>query len=324
MKDLVLFHAGDRAFTVRQVLSAADFRGELGPVRQAAREGLACQRYGEDEAFETDLEDLNQAAEVYREDRDLTTAEDTERWLSQHSLTVDDFSEWLERRARRKRFLPELDAILQDYSCSDEEVEPLLWSEVVFGDHLFEFSRQLAARVATQLASGVWPACDTWEDELAAIERAYTDMCAKVLSNSNVERELSTQGVSLLRVDVEMAVFATAEAAREAWTCAKYDGEPLAEVAERAGAPSSQARLFLDDLPEALRQPAWSAVPGQVLPPVEDREGVLVCRVLDKVAPSAADDEVRERVESILLVRATDDLIQAHVKWTEAPSEVPL
>jgi hypothetical protein len=108
MQDLALFLAADRAFTVRQVLSAADFRGELAPVRQAAREGLACQRYGEDEAFETDLEDLNQAAEVYREDRDLTTAEDTEHWLAVHPHTVDDFSAWLERRAWRERFLPNL------------------------------------------------------------------------------------------------------------------------------------------------------------------------------------------------------------------------
>jgi len=316
-EDRVLFLAGDRAYTVRHVLSAAGFRGELVFLRQAVREGLACLRYGEEEGFEIGLEDLNSAAESYRSDRDLTTAEDTERWLARHALTVEDFSAWLERRAWRDRFLPDLAVIMQDDDASDDEVDALLWPEVVFGDHLAGFSRQLAARVATQMASGGWPPCDTWEGELAVMERTYGDMCAKVLSKGNVERELSTQGALLLRVAVEMATFASAEAAREAWSCVSCDGEPLAEVAERAGAPLSRACLFLDDLPDALRQPAWSAVPGQVLPPVEDRDGVLVCRVLEKVAPSAADDEVRQRVEAVLLARATDDVIQAHVKWTE-------
>ena len=146
-------------------------------------------------------------------------------------------------------------------------------------------------------------------------------MCTRVVSQAHVERELTAQSALLLRVDVEMAVFGSAEAAREAWTCLSCDGEPLAEVAERVGAPLTRARVFLDDLPEALRQPAWSAVPGQVLRPVEDQGGMLVCCVLDKVAPSAADDEVRQRVEAILLARATDDVIQAHVKWTEGASE---
>jgi len=323
-EDRVLFLAGDRAYTVRHVLSAADLRGGLGPLRQSVREALACLRYAEDEGFEMSDGALDDAAESYRSDRDLTTAEDTEGWLARHALTVEDFSAWLERRAWRQRFLPDLAAIMPDYACRDDEVEALLWPEVVFGDHLAGFSRQLAARVATQMASGGWPTCDTWEDELAVIERTYGDMCAKVLSKGNVERELSTQGALLLRVDMEMAVFTSAEAAREAWSCVSCDGEPLAEVAERAGAPLSRACLFLDDLPDALRQPAWSAAPGQVLPPVEDRDGVLVCRVLEKVAPSAADDEVRQRVEAVLLARATDDVIQAHVKWTEAASERPL
>jgi hypothetical protein len=313
----VLFLAGDRAYTVRHVLSAADFRGELVSLRQSVREALACLGYAEDEGFELTADTLDDAAETYRLDRDLTTAEDTERWLSRHALTVEDFSAWLERRAWRDRFLPDLAAIMQDYDASDDEVETLLWPEIVFGDHLAGFSRALAARVATQIASGAWPAGDTWEDELAVMERTYGDMCAKALSQGHVERELSTQGASLLRVNVEMATFASAEAAREAWTCVSCDGEPLVEVAERAGAPLSRACLFLDDLPDALRQPAWSAVPGQVLPPAEDRDGVLVCRVLEKVAPSAAADEVRQRVEAVLLTRATDDVIQAHVKWTE-------
>jgi len=323
-QERILFLAGGREFTVRHVLSAADLRGELGSLRQSVREALACLRYAEDEGFELTADALDEAAETYRLDRDLTTAEDTERWLSRHALAVEDFSAWLERRAWRERFLPELDAILKDYPCSEEEVEALLWPEVVFGDHLAGFSRQLAARVATQMASGGWPTCDTWEDELGVMERTYGDMCAKALSQGHVERELSTQGALLLRVDVEMATFASAEAAREAWTCVSCDGEPLAEVAERAGAPLSRACLFLDDLPDALRQPAWSAVPGQVLPPAEDRDGVLVCRVLEKVAPSAADDDVKQRVEAVLLARATDDVIQAHVKWTEAASERPL
>ena len=318
MLDLVLFVAGGRSFTVEHALAAADFRDDLVPVREAVLEGLSCLRYAEDEGFELNPGDLDSAAESYRFDHDLTTAEEIERWLAVHALTVEDFSAWLERGAWRGRFSEDLAAIRGEYRCSDEEVGELLWPEVVFGDHLADFIRQLAARVATQLASGGLMAGADWPSELASMESVYRDKCRDLLSDANLERQLSLQGSSLLRADVEMASFASMDAAREAWSCASSEGEPLGDVAARAGGSLRRVCLFLDDLPERLRQPIWSAVPGQVLPPAESDAGAFVCRLCAKIAPSIADDQVRRRIESVLIERAAEDLIRAHVRWTEA------
>ena len=314
MTDPTVFSARSRAFTRSQVLSAAEFRSDLAPLRDTIRLGLACQQHAEDEGFLIDADALQTEAERYRIERDLSTAEDTERWLADHDVTVEDFTAWLERRLWRDRFASEIAARPADFHADPDDVEALVWPEVVFGDHLPALSRRLAARVAALLECG--RSCDAlhWEQELTAMEQAYDEVRRLAVAPVQVGRELEARRALLMRFDAETAVFASLDAAREAWLCATHDDEPLETVAARVGASYGRAGQFLDEFPEQLQPRILSASLGEILPPVEHGDGFLVCRVCAKSLPdSAGDPAVRARIEAALVDRAVDDLLRKHI-----------
>lgn len=103
MPDRIVFRAGARAYTRSQVLSAAGYRSALDDVQATVDAAFAAQARAAEEGIEISGEELDAEAERYRVDRDLTTAEDTERWLADHDLTVDDFTAWIERRLLQQR-----------------------------------------------------------------------------------------------------------------------------------------------------------------------------------------------------------------------------
>jgi hypothetical protein len=315
--DPTLFRAGDRAFTRGQVLGAAAFRSDLDPLRETVRRGLVAQQYAGDEAFEIEVDDLQAHAERYRIDRDLSTAEDTERWLAENSLTIEDFTAWLERRAWRERFWPRIDAIARDYDTERDDVDALLWAEIVFGDHLAGLARALAVRVAAlreQPEAVVFP---TWSDELAAMEQAYEALRGDVLQPVNIARELDLRRSLLIRFEAQLAAFPSLDAAREAWLCVTRDAEALDAMARAAGAECHAVEQFLDEFPEPLRGHVLSAAVGEVLPPVQDADTFLVCRIAAKRLPETAEDPaVRARLEAALLDRAVDGLMHKHITIT--------
>ncbi len=313
--DQIIFRAGGRTFSCADAIRAADARSALGPVRQHVRLGLASQRYAGDEGFELGPSTLESAADSYRLEHDLTTADDTEAWLDQHGLAVDDLWSWLERGLWRERFLHDASIIIRDYAPEAAEIEMLVWPEVVFGDHLAGFERDLAARVAARLAQGGDSLPPGWADDLAGMERDFLSACSGAGSSHRIEREVEAQGPSLVRLDVQLASFPTEGSAREAWACATEDGESLDEVSRRAGGEIVRRRLFLDELPEALQPTAIAARQGEVLAPAEVGGRIVLCRVVAKDLPTEGEAEVRRRVESLLVARTTEDLIDRHIEW---------
>ena len=312
--DPVMIRSPGRHFTRREVLSAADFRSDLDPLRETISLGLIAQQYAADEAFEADMDALQAEAERYRVDRDLSTAEDTERWLADHSLTIEDFTAWLERRAWQARFSSKLEALRGDYDADPDQVESLLWAEVVFGDHLAGLVRKLAARAAALAERPGAGGRGSWSDELKAMERAFGEIQAEALQPANVSRELDVRRNVLVRFRVDIARFPSLDAAREAWLCVTRDGAALEDVAREAGVATDAVERFLEEFPEALQPHLLSAAAGETLPPVDDDAAFLVCHVLAKRFPDTADEAaVRARIESTLMERAAADLLHRHV-----------
>ncbi len=313
--DKVIFRAGGRDFTSADAVRAAEHRSALNPVRLQTSIGIACRQYADEEGFALDPDEVESAADAYRTEHDLTTADETEGWLEVHELSLDDFSAWLERRIWHRRFLIELPVIERDYRPEPVEVDNCLWPEIVFGDHLAGFKRDFAARVAVRLAANHAGSQPGWADDLTAMERQFLDRCREASATAHADRELAARGTTLMQLDLQLASFAAAGAAREAWLCVAQDGEPLEDVSRRAGADILASRLFLDELPEALRQPAMSVAPGELIAPLEIGGRMVVCRVLAKQDPSMDDPRVRGRIESALVDRAIDDLMQQHIRW---------
>ncbi len=315
MADLILFHAGGRAFTRDHVLAAADRRGDLQQLRTLVRTGFLCQQYGQDEEFELAEADLQSASDDFRAERNLTAAEDTERWLGARDLAFDDLVAWLERRAWRERLAGEVDKFAADYTCDDDEVEAALWPEVVFGNHLASLTRALAERVAAWVATK--HAADGWADDLQSMEQAHADACREVTAAIDIRRELAADATSFTHCEVEFAGFPSVDVAREALLCVTTDGEALEDVAARGGVEMRRERGFPPELPDSIRSRVLDAAPGDVVGPFEDAGGFIVMRVSAKTAPDPADPDVRGRVEAVTIARTLDQLEQRHVRWEE-------
>src|SRR3954463_12056712 len=97
-EDRVLFTCGPKAFSVRDTIDAAHFRGEIErPWRDFLRRAAAEQRASDTDA-EAEGSAIDEAAVAFRYEYDLITAEETEAWLEARGLTLSDFSEYFLRQ----------------------------------------------------------------------------------------------------------------------------------------------------------------------------------------------------------------------------------
>src|SRR3954469_21444883 len=92
-----IFLCEDRSVTGRDVIDAAIFRGELEPEWQYLLRLLAAESRADEQNLEFDDDAIDTAAEQFRYQRDLITAEETEQWLAGRGLTLGDFSAYFVR-----------------------------------------------------------------------------------------------------------------------------------------------------------------------------------------------------------------------------------
>ena len=73
------------------------------------RSALTCAIYAEEESFNENTGRIQEASELFRIERGLVTVEDTETWLSERGLTIEDFGDhfvrqfWFEHFAGERR-----------------------------------------------------------------------------------------------------------------------------------------------------------------------------------------------------------------------------
>ena len=147
-----VFEVRGRTYTLGHVFSAAAFGGWEGDFWKELERGLACAAYAGDEGFEIDSAVLQESADQFRYQRNLVTAEETERWLSDHDVDEDDLVGWLERRYWLERFTREERRIGDSYTPAPSVLTDVLWPEVVFSGCLGPLAIPLARRVATDAA----------------------------------------------------------------------------------------------------------------------------------------------------------------------------
>ncbi len=147
-----VFESRGRTYTLGHVFAAAAFGGWTGGFWKDLEDGLACAAYAEDEGFEIDTAELQESADRFRYQRNLVTAEETERWLSDRDVDEDDLVGWLERCYWRRRFSREARQIGDSYTPAPSVITDVLWPEVVYSGHLGTLAIPLARRVAAAAA----------------------------------------------------------------------------------------------------------------------------------------------------------------------------
>ena len=348
MSPQAVFRCQGRDYAARHVLASASFHGEMAGAREALRNGLACAGYAGEHGYQLDAAALQAASEQYRAARGLVEAQATALWLEARNVSIEDFSDYMERCLWRQRFSDDLDWIRSDYVPAEAEIERLLWSEAALDDAFDQWALWLARRVALTaecsknafiqeeakeeesarflVRAGLTPEgvatllsghrCDAaWLDELIELEAFYRQKRNALRTPVDFSREMQIRRLALIRIDVEAAAFPAEDIAQEACCCVAEDGDSLEDVCARAGGTRYHASVFLERLPAELQQQFLSASPGQVFRPVKQEDRYWIYRVRRKTEPDIADPEVQERLERALVTKYFDELVDKHIEW---------
>ena len=344
-----VFEIGGRVVDNNEIFRAADFVGTLEPCRERLIAGLVAACRAGNRGLVPSVRVLQSMSDAFRYERDLITAEETERWLEHHSLALEDFHEFFLRRhwmARMEGVAPD-DEEGEDLPALQDLERPLLIEVVMSGEFdrmVTSLSRRLAlahdaepghappsdavesarARfldraMLTEAALPKWLARirtdGDWLEEMLRMDAAYSLQCEVLLVPQARERTLRSLRLPLTRIDVELLELKSDDAAREAHLCIGQDGVAMADLARECGHPHRRLNLLLGDLDEELSRVFLNAAPGEVLAPIENEGAFLVCRLVGKTEPDLSDTKTRERIDERILNSYFDELTARHVRW---------
>ncbi len=342
----VVFTSGDKSFAIRDLIDAAAFRGELEEIWNELLRLIAAEEKAEEEELELDDSAIDQAAEAFRYEHDLITAEETEQWLELRGLTLTDFTNYFVRHYWGGE-MEDVEAEEIEYESAPNELRELLVVELILSGELGRMAKRLSWRVAGRQEAGQngldpetlaaekerlrertgldesqladWLQAMNrdrdWLDKALEMEALYRQKSEALLNRKACEHEIAGLRLPLTQFDLETVELDSLDAAREALLCVHDDGMSMEEVATEGRYPYRRAEVLLEDLPEDLQQRFLSVSAGDILEPIARGDGFYICRVIEKAEPNADDDAVRERAEHSILERHFSELTDKHIQW---------
>jgi hypothetical protein len=320
LDDHPFFSVNTNQYLGRHLVAAGRRWGEWARLESEVRQGLACVARAEDTGEDVDDGELEAAAAEFRYARDLVTQAEMEAWLAAWSLSVDDWTDYLERVLLRRRLQAELPAIVSEYPVDQEDIEAVVESEAVCAGYIADLAGKLAGRTAALervraegwSAAPVAPGREAWLD---AIDHGFDVFRSRILVPAALQERIAAHRLDWILLDGVAVTFPAIEAAREAALCVRDDGMAMDEVAAAAGVSARAVRHYLEDIDPARRAPFLAATVGDVLGPLPVEDGFLVLQVRDKVLPSLDNPGVRRRVEESVLRTAVEHEVTRRVTW---------
>ncbi|MEO5754526.1 MAG: hypothetical protein ABIR38_07460 [Chthoniobacterales bacterium] len=341
-----IFVCADRSWNGRDLLDAALFRGELQPEWEDLLRSLAAERRADEQNLEVDDEAFDSAAEQFRYERDLITAEETEQWLAERGVSLEEFSAHFVRRYWAGHW-DDVAAEEMAYLAAPNEMRKRLTDELVLSGKLDGMAIRQSWRVAAYqeaASAGIDPGLieeqraqflercgieaeglvgwleqvgrdPEWLQEALMMEAIYHRDRAALLSPRAREHEIAALRLPLTRFEVETIELDSLDAAREALLCARDDGMSMEEVATEGRYPYRHPEVLLEDIPEDLQQKFLSVHPGDILEPIARGDGFHLCRIVGKKEPNLDDPVVKARADQRILDRHFSDLSTRHIQW---------
>jgi hypothetical protein len=342
--DLIVCACGNQEFSARDAIDAALFRGELD---SKWKEFLRCVE-SEKRADELDL-DLDDnaiatAAEAFRYEHDLITAEETEAWLATRGITLDDFTDYFTRRywdgALNEKIAPEQ----IEYITATSELRQVFVAELILCGELDRMTTELMWRLAVRCAekevdsetlaaeersfldrNKIEPAQLSnwlerlgrdleWFNEMVAMEAMYRRRCDALLVPQARQRELVMLRLPLTRFETEVIGLESHDAAQEALFCVREDGMSMEEVAIEGRYPYRRVDFLFEDIPSDAQQRFLSVSAGDVLEPVARGDGFELCRIIEKIEPKPDDPSIKVHIDQRLLSRHFSDLASKYTQ----------
>jgi hypothetical protein len=305
---------------------------------------LETEKRSDERDLDFEGDELDTAAEAFRYERDLITAEETEQWLAARSLTLDDFTDYFNRQCWGTKLEEEIEIPATPYVNSSGDLRQLFAAELILSGDVDWLTTNLMWRLAAakaekevtlenistekenffstqgiespQLAGWLEELGRdaAWFDEMATMEAAYHQRCGGVLVPNALKHELGSLRLPLTRFETEVIEVESLDAAHEAAFCVTEDGMSMQEVASEGRYPFRELSFLLEDLSSDVQQMFMSISPGDLLNPISRGDGFELCRVIRKIEPNAEDPAVKQRVEGRLLDRHFDELTGRHVE----------
>jgi hypothetical protein len=342
--DLVVCTCGEREYTARDAIDAAIFKGELDVKWKEFLHQVAAEYRADELDLEANESAISSAAEAFRYEYDLITAEETEAWLANRGLTLDDFADYLTREYYASTLEEEIVPDEIEYPSADAELRQSFLAELILSGELDRMTSDLIVRLAARCAgkelspdtiatekgkflhrNGIKSAQlanwleqlkrdSDWLDEMLAMEAAYRKHCSTLLVPEARQRELLALRLPLTRFETEMIGVESLDAAREALFCVREDGMSMEEVATEGGYPYRRVDFILEDLPVDAQHRFLSVSAGEILKPLPHGDGFELCRVLRKIEPHADDPSVKSRIDQRLLDRHFAELTSKYTQ----------
>ncbi len=342
-----IFSCGATVFTPAHILTAAAFWGELDEHYVESRKRLLALKRAREEGIEISDEELQGSSERFRREFGLRTAHATETWMAGRGVTIDAFTDFLERDAALAILCGDTIKASRKHPTRDTDTMAVLWPDAVFTGAGDVWSRRLAVRAAAardvaegagipasifdtlggDVSDGMLPWLDhfgldaAWFTRLRVIDAAFAHFSSVVQTPARLDAALRARWDALVAVDVELGGFPSESAAREAFLCVSEDGMSLEEICREAGGQYNQGALLLGDLPLAIRAQALSTPAGSLLPVFPWGESMVLCRLLGKTEPSLNDPRTNETVRAAVLDDALQPLIKRHIAWAAEVGE---
>lgn len=341
--------ANGHPLTVADVVVAAHWRGELQAAWTRLLRLLACQDRAtaleETGNLVADEEALQVRSEQFRYDRDLITAEETERWLEDRGLTLEDFDAHFLTHYWGDVLEEPVEPEAIDYRSAADDLQDRLVAHLVLSGEVDRMARALGWRIAARAAGDASAPDDdaagpgdgrdsadamtvAWAARIGAdpqgitqlpyLEAAFERERRRLLTPDRIDSTLARRRLAFSRVDLETVDVDTIDAAREVALCVREDGLSMEAVAAEGGYPYERAQTILEDLGPDLQQHLLRAVDSEMLEAVAHEGGFHVRRLLGRSEPDADDEEVRSRVEQVLLDEHFADLMRRCIRWPGA------
>jgi len=344
--QLVVCACGAQEYKARDAIQAALFRGELDSVWAQFLSRVASEKRAEELALELDDDALDSAAEAFRYQHDLITAEETEQWLAERALSLEEFSDYFARQYWPSAFEEKVEVEKVDFVSASPELRELFTGDMIISGELDRMTTELAWRLAALAAtpkenvdcqmieverrnffdrSKIEPSGlndwlnrlgrdSEWLEQMLMMEAAYQRGRETLLNPQARKNELAILRLALTRFEAKVIELESRDAAQEALFCIREDGMSMEEVASEGRYPYRQISFLQEDIPTDLRQRFLSVGPGDVLEPIGRGDGFELLQVIEKIEPQADDPAVQARIDQRLLERHFFDLAGKYVE----------
>lgn len=336
--------------TVGEAIRAALFRGELAARWQTVLRRLAVEYSAAARGLSADLEAVQTCSEAFRYEHDLISAEEAETWLGARDVSLEQFTRYFLQQYWLEAGADELGEMVLDLSLDPTEATADQWEWLrvclMLTGEMGMAARQCAWRLAASGAgreptgeeiglqwerfrarAGVRPGREAgwaarlgetgeWLSEQIRLEACFESICDSVLTDPALERAIAGHGRDWMRFQVETMDLRSREAAEEARLCLEHDGISMDELARRCGVPGESMTVYLEELPDDLREMLLRTGVGGCMDPIEVDGGYQLNRVVEKIDPTIADASIRERARCWVLRRHFEGLCGHRIHWS--------